>query len=110
MVLDLALLDHGEQEIRSQSLDLHAQVLGHLALLQALVDPPDVLPKRRVVVILDAVVRPASELLRDVGPFVPQLLVQGEYFQFFFPVNWVLFDVRIKMVMPPKQELKVNIW
>lgn len=35
-------------------------MLGDLALLQALVDPSNVLPQRGVVVILDAVVGPTS--------------------------------------------------
>lgn len=58
LVLKLPFLDEREQDVGRERLDLEVEVLGDLALLEALVDAPDVFAERGVVVVLDAVVGP----------------------------------------------------
>ena len=64
-------------------------------MLEALVDAALVLPVSRVEVVLDAVVRAARELLRDVRPLVAQLLVQVENLLLFLSVDRIFVDVGI---------------
>ena len=59
-----AILDQREQDVGGQRLDLQIQLLGHLALLEALVDAPDVLAQSRIIIIFDAVVRPIFNIKR----------------------------------------------
>ena len=58
-----AILDQREQNVGGQRLDLQIQLLGHLALLEALVDAPDVLAQSRIIIIFDAVVRPVKNYI-----------------------------------------------
>lgn len=69
--------------------------LTDLGVLQTLVDSPLVLAVGRVEVVLDAVVGPTGQLLRDVRPLVAQLLVQLEDHPLLLAVDWVLLDVRV---------------
>ena len=64
-------------------------------MLEALVDAALVLPVSGVEVVLDAVVRAARELLRDVRPLVAQLLVQVENLLLFLSVDRIFVDVGI---------------
>ena len=74
-VADLALLDEGKEDVGGECLDLEVELFGDLALLEALVDPPNVLAEGRVVVIFNAVVRPAVEELGNFSPLVAVDLV-----------------------------------
>ena len=56
-IANFAILDQGKQDIGCQRLNFQIQFFGHLALLKALVDAPDVLAQSRIVVIFDAIVR-----------------------------------------------------
>ena len=57
---DLGLLDQGKEDVGGEGLDLEVELLGDLALLEALVDSSDVLAQGRIVIILDAVVGPTA--------------------------------------------------
>ena len=88
-------------------------MFGHLALLEAFVDPSDVLPERRIVVVLDAVIRsinscnetnlrhlPSLEQFGDVGPFVAVNLVSVKNYYFFLVIDWRFLDIRVQVVVP----------
>ena len=100
MIGDLAVLDQREQNVGSQVFHFQIKLLRDLALLEALVDAPDVLAQGRVVIVLDAVVAPAVEELGDVGPLVTEHLVRIEDDLLFEVVDWRLLDARVQMVVP----------
>jgi hypothetical protein len=56
----------------------------------------------RVKVVFDTVIRSSGEFFCDVSPLVAQLLVQVKDHSFFLLVNWILLDIRIKVVVPAK--------
>lgn len=62
VVGDFRLFDQREENVGSEALDFEVELLGDLALLETLVDAPDVLPERRIVVVLDAVVGPIDKI------------------------------------------------
>ena len=80
------------------------KTLTDVCIFEALIDASLMLSVRRVVIILDAVVWAARQLLSNVCPLVTKRLMQVENFLFFFLVYGCLIDARIQMVMPSKQE------
>ena len=56
-IRDFLFFDQWEQDVSREALDLQVELLGHLALFQALVDAPDVLSECWIVIVLDAIVR-----------------------------------------------------
>ena len=71
------------------------RVLTDLGMLEALVDSSLVLSVSRVEVVLNAVVRAPWQLLRDVRPFVTELLVQVKNLLLLLPVDRIFVDVWI---------------
>ena len=71
------------------------RVLTDLGMLEALVDSSLVLSVSRVEVVLNAVVRAPWQLLRDVRPFVTELLVQVENLLLLLPIDRIFVDVWI---------------
>ena len=57
---DFAIFNKRKQDVCRESLHFQVELLGNLALLQALVDPPDMLSQCGVIVVFNAVVRPIS--------------------------------------------------
>lgn len=71
-VTDFTVLHKGEQDVCSERLDLEIELPGDLALLEALVDAPDVLPEGGVVIIFDAVVGPTvASVMNNIITYLP---------------------------------------
>tara|TARA_B110000285_G_C15120013_1_gene616528 strand:+ start:659 stop:898 length:240 start_codon:yes stop_codon:yes gene_type:complete len=56
IVINFTILDQWEQNISGESLYLHIEPLCDLALLETFVDPSDMLPEGRVIIILNAII------------------------------------------------------
>ena len=56
IVINFTILDQREQNISGESLYFHIEPLSDLALLKTLIDPSDMLPEGRVIIILNAII------------------------------------------------------
>ena len=83
----------------------HKCLLTDLHISEALIDPSLVLAMRGIEVVLDAVVRAARKLLRNISPLVAQLFVQIKNLFLLNFVNRSLIDVRIEVIVPSEHEI-----
>ena len=87
----------------------HKCLLTDLHISEALIDPSLVLAMRGIEVVLDAVVRAARKLLRNISPLVAQLFVQIKNLFLLNFVNRSLIDVRIEVIVPSEQEMPLLV-
>ena len=85
LVGELVLFDEWEQNIGRERLAPQVQLLRDLTLLEAFINPPDVLTQRAIIIILDAIVAAAIQEFGDISPLVAVDLVRIE--------DNLLFDV-----------------
>lgn len=104
IVINFTILDQWEQNISGESLYLHIEPLCDLALLETFVDPSDMLPEGRVIIILNAIIGSIRitriKKFGYISPLISINFVGIEYDFLLLMVDGGLLDVGVKMVMP----------
>jgi len=101
VVRNITCGDQAVEQVCSDGVLLIAEERSDLRGLQHFVNSALVLARRRVVVVLDAVVAAARDVLRDHGPLVAEALEKTEDHAFFFVADGPLVDLGVQVVVPP---------
>ena len=74
-----------------------------MGIAEALIDSTLMLAMGRIKVILDAIIRPAGQILGDIGPFVAEFFVEVKNFLLLHFVDRCLVDERVQVIVPSGQ-------
>lgn len=104
-LLDLIIRNFGvsdllKQRVCCQVFNPEAKSRPDFIEFQVLVDLAQVFPECWIIIVFDTVIRPSLKLFGDLGPFVAVSLMQTKNLSLLVLRYWILFDVRVQMVVP----------